>query len=239
MPRDPIPTWFFALVVVRQGDRFLLVHERKFNQPWYLPAGRVEPGETLTEAALRETLEEAGIPVILDGILRIEHSPRPEGTARLRVIFVGHPAADVPPKSTPDEESLGAAWFSLHELDDIPLRISEVPEILRYVRDGGLVHPLDLIDREGWRYGSFTWAKGSQSCRHPNCCLAASFASALPTTLNSTAAHGRTPGNMRAGSSPRSPRPPCPCSSKSSSTWRPSRCLGAAIPGAPTKRGPP
>ena len=51
MPRDPIPTWFFALVVVRQGDRFLLVHEAKHGQDWYLPAGRVEPGESLTDAA--------------------------------------------------------------------------------------------------------------------------------------------------------------------------------------------
>ena len=41
MPRDPIPTWFFAPVVVRQGDRFLLVHEAKHEQGWCVPAGRV------------------------------------------------------------------------------------------------------------------------------------------------------------------------------------------------------
>jgi 8-oxo-dGTP pyrophosphatase MutT (NUDIX family) len=74
MPRDPIPTWYFALVVVRQGNRFLLVHERKHGQGWYLPAGRVESGETLTQAAVRETLEETGVPVVLDGVLRVEHS---------------------------------------------------------------------------------------------------------------------------------------------------------------------
>ena len=32
MPREPIPTWFFVKVVVRQGDRFLLVQERRFDQ---------------------------------------------------------------------------------------------------------------------------------------------------------------------------------------------------------------
>ena len=153
MPREPIPTWFFALVVIRQGDHFLLVHEAKHEQGWCVPAGRVEPGETLIMAAVRETLEETGVPIVLDGILRIEHLPRPEGTARVRIIFAGHPAADVPPKSIADEESLGAAWFSLDELDDLPLRGPEVREILRYVHDGGEVYPLSLIAGEGSSWG--------------------------------------------------------------------------------------
>ena len=146
MPRDPIPTWCFALVVVRQEDRFLLVHERKHGQGWYLPAGRVEQGETLVNAALRETREETGVPVLLDGILRVEHSPGFQGMARLRVVFLGHPEADVPPKNVPDEESLGAAWFTI---DQIPLRGEEVRHILRYVHDGGPAYPLNLIAREG------------------------------------------------------------------------------------------
>src|SRR4051812_25175444 len=66
MAREPIPTWFFALVVVRKGDRFLLVQEHEHGQLWYLPAGRVEPGEGLCAAALRETLEESGVPVVLE-----------------------------------------------------------------------------------------------------------------------------------------------------------------------------
>jgi phosphatase NudJ len=47
MARDPIPTWFFALTVVRRGQHFLLVHETKHEQLWYSPAGRAEPGEHL------------------------------------------------------------------------------------------------------------------------------------------------------------------------------------------------
>jgi phosphatase NudJ len=57
VPRDPIPTWFSAVAVVRRpaDGRFLLVHERRHRQPWYPPAGRVEPGESCAEAAVRET----------------------------------------------------------------------------------------------------------------------------------------------------------------------------------------
>ena len=94
------PTVFIALAIVRLGRRFLIVHERKHGQRWYLPAGRVDPGETLVEAARRETLEEAGIPIVVDGIVRIEHTPLAD-CSRVRGIFVAHPADDTPPKSTP------------------------------------------------------------------------------------------------------------------------------------------
>lgn len=159
MARDPIPTWFFAVVVVRRGDRFLLVHERKHGQLWYLPAGRVEANETFVAAAERETLEESGIPVRLDGVIRIEHTAA-GGAARVRVIFAAHPVDDTPPKSAPDDESLGAAWVGLDELDGYPLRGDEVRELMQYLSAGGAVYPLSLIQAEGM---PFSAASGSRS----------------------------------------------------------------------------
>jgi 8-oxo-dGTP pyrophosphatase MutT (NUDIX family) len=149
MPRNPIPTWFFVKVVVRQADRFLLVQERRFDQAWHLPAGRAEPGETLTAAALRETLEETAVPIVLDGILRVEHTPDAD-KAYLGIIFLGHPAADVPPKSTPDDESLAAGWFPLEDAARLPLREQEdVLNVLRYVHDGGPMYPIGLLAQKG------------------------------------------------------------------------------------------
>jgi phosphatase NudJ len=148
MPREPIPTWFFSLVVVQREDRFLLVQERKHDQMWYLPAGRVEPGETLAAAAIRETLEETGIPVRLVGIVRVEHSPA-LSHSRMRVFFLAEPLDDSPPKSIPDEESLGATWVRLDELSKFPLRGDEVRELFEYVAMGGPVYSLDVLQREG------------------------------------------------------------------------------------------
>src|SRR5690606_10542082 len=111
MPSEPIPTYLFALVVVRRGGRFLVVHEAKHGQRWYLPAGRVEPGEPLFDGARREVLEETGIPVELTGVLRIEHTAYPEMT-RVRVFFTAEPVDDRPPKSRPDEHSLAARWVT-------------------------------------------------------------------------------------------------------------------------------
>jgi len=152
MSRAPIATCFFALVVVRHGDRFLLVHECKHGQTWYLPAGRVEPGETLEAAALRETLEETGLEVALEGILRVEHNPGIEMT-RVRVFYLARPLGDTTPKQVPDEHSLAARWVTLAELPRLPLRGQEVLEIFTAVAAGVPVAPLDLIVQEGapWR----------------------------------------------------------------------------------------
>jgi len=151
MPRDPIPTWFYALVVVHREDKFLIVHENSHGELWYLPAGRVEPGENMIEAARRETFEEAGIPIVIEGLVRVEHTPQRYG-ARVRAIFVAAPADDTPPKSRPDEHTLEARWVTLAELDAYPLRGREVREVFEYVARGGTIYPLTVLTYEGLPY---------------------------------------------------------------------------------------
>jgi 8-oxo-dGTP pyrophosphatase MutT (NUDIX family) len=149
VPRPPIPTWCFALVVVRREDRFLLVQEVEEGQPWYLPAGRVEPGESFAEAARREALEEGGIPIVLEGIHRIEHTTYPEGTARLRVFFVARPADDRSPKRVADAESLQASWVTLEETERLSLRAgADLPSLFRRIASGAAVYPLELLGFE-------------------------------------------------------------------------------------------
>eukprot|EP00002_Diphylleia_rotans_P019760 TRINITY_DN3818_c0_g1_i13.p1 TRINITY_DN3818_c0_g1~~TRINITY_DN3818_c0_g1_i13.p1 ORF type:complete len:170 (-),score=28.17 TRINITY_DN3818_c0_g1_i13:427-876(-) len=73
-----VPSFNICFVVVRhpQTKRFLAVKET-CDRGWWLPAGRVDPGETFQEAAIRETIEEAGIRVRLTGILSIQFAPQP------------------------------------------------------------------------------------------------------------------------------------------------------------------
>ncbi|MEL6178594.1 MAG: NUDIX hydrolase [Myxococcota bacterium] len=152
MARRPIPTWCFALVVVRLGHRFLVVQETKHDQLWYLPAGRVEAGESFAQTAHRETLEEAGISIVLEGIVRVEHTPSPDGHARMRVVFVARPADDTPPKSVADEESIQARWVTLEELDELPLRGLEFRRLFQHVADGAPIYPMRALTFEGAPY---------------------------------------------------------------------------------------
>ncbi len=65
-------------------------------------------GESLQDAALRETHEEAGVAITLTGVLSIEYSASRDGHARMRAIFLAEPVdPDAVPKTLPDYESAG------------------------------------------------------------------------------------------------------------------------------------
>ena len=106
-------------VVRRKSDgKFLLVQEFCSSGYW-LPGGGVDPGEDLDKAAIRETLEEAGVEIELKGILRMEYSPKTK-YSRLRVIFYGEPVDDsARAKTIPDFESVGACWVSIDDLSSL------------------------------------------------------------------------------------------------------------------------
>lgn len=113
-----------VLVVVPDGNgRYLIVEER--DGTFYLPAGRVETNESLVAAAVRETVEEAGVLVGLHGLLGFDHEPN-----RMRFCFVGYAAGDLTAKSTPDHHSRGARWLTKAELRRRPLRH---PEVLTWI----------------------------------------------------------------------------------------------------------
>lgn len=148
MPRNPLPTHYFALAIVRLGHRFLLVQEQKYGQTWSIPGGRVEPGEELAAACMREVLEESGVRVQLDGIYRVEHTPHDTG-ARVRLIFAATPLDDTAPKTTADDESLRAAWLTLDEIRRLPLRGAELRALLESIAAGERTpFPLDLLGHE-------------------------------------------------------------------------------------------
>ena len=133
MSREQIPSSFFVFTVVQHQGRFLVVRERKGAQGWYAPAGRLEAGESIAQAAVRETMEEAGVKVTPVSLLRIEQqwfSPATPGaipSSWWRFVLTARPSGpSLTPKSFADKHSLEARWLPLAEIAALPLRHPEV-----------------------------------------------------------------------------------------------------------------
>ena len=96
--------------LVRQDDRVLLC--RRAIEPrrgyWTLPAGYLELGETSAEGAIRETREEAGAEIVLDGILAIYNISR---IGQLQIIYRARFADPADPAAAAGPESLEIGLF--------------------------------------------------------------------------------------------------------------------------------
>lgn len=134
-----------AAVAEHEG-RFLFVQERAsrrvvLNQP----AGHVEPGESLIDAVVRETLEETGRAFRPEAVLGFYLWQAPAGRAVLRVAFAGEagPADAARPL---DRSILRAVWLGC---DELRARHAEhrSPLVRRCVEDylRGVRYPLGIL----------------------------------------------------------------------------------------------
>ncbi len=114
--QDWVPHIVVATVVEQRG-KYLIVEERingelRLNQP----AGHWEQGETLQQAAIRETLEESGWDVAIENFLGV-YEWHPPGLAYpfVRFAFAGKALRHYPQQAL-DEGIERALWLSLDEL---------------------------------------------------------------------------------------------------------------------------
>jgi phosphatase NudJ len=146
MPRQPIPAYFIVLVVVEHEGRYLLIHEQKHGQDWYLPAGGVEAGETLIQAAVRETQEEAGVLVRPTALIALDQTLWGSGAAtstRFRYALLAEPVGSLAPKRFADEHSLEARWVTRAEIRALPLRGGDVITLTDLVHERAPMLPIE------------------------------------------------------------------------------------------------
>ena len=110
-------------VVVLNEDGEVLLGLRADARIWALPAGRMEPGETYEQTAIREVREEAGYEIALERVVGDYWRPQlGEGGGDKMRVFVGRVVGGDP--SEHDAESLEVGWFPLDALPKLLFRFS-------------------------------------------------------------------------------------------------------------------
>ncbi len=101
--------------VVEKDGKYLLVQEaqKRCRGKWNIPAGHLDPNETIFDAAKREIKEESGFDVELTGVCQIGNQKR-EDDIFVSVIFATKViCGDI--KFDPNE-ILDAKWFTYEEI---------------------------------------------------------------------------------------------------------------------------
>lgn len=132
--RERLPHVTVATVVSAEG-RFLLVKERSGSEIVYnQPAGHVEAGEAIMDAALRETLEETGWEVELTHYLgTYQYHSAGNGISYVRHCFI---AAVVEQKSMQplDSDIESAVWLTREEVENLQDELRS-PMVWRAIED--------------------------------------------------------------------------------------------------------
>ena len=139
-------------VMAERDGRLLYVREQTpdgivINQP----AGHVEQGEQLVQAAFRETLEETAWQVDITGFLGIYiFQPAPGSAVYHRYCFIAEPRRQDTGQSL-DDGILEALWLTPEELEQRPGE-HRSPLVARCTRDyqAGKRLPLDAIYEHPW-----------------------------------------------------------------------------------------
>jgi 8-oxo-dGTP pyrophosphatase MutT (NUDIX family) len=131
-PNSLVPA---AGVLAADGEGRLLLQRRRDTGQWAIPMGKQEMGETPSQCAVRETLEETGVTVEVTGILGVYSDPGhivAYGDGEIRqeyeVILTGRPVSGVP---AANDEASDVAWFTPGELKALDIH----PTQWRQLRD--------------------------------------------------------------------------------------------------------
>jgi ADP-ribose pyrophosphatase YjhB (NUDIX family) len=132
------------VVVVNDTGEILLIR-RSDNDNWAVPGGAVDLGESVAQAAIRETLEESGITCELTGLVGVYSDPRhrilytSNGEVRQEFSIV-LTARRVSGRPTPSDESKEVRWVPASDLPAYTMHRSMRIRISDYLR--GDPHPV-------------------------------------------------------------------------------------------------
>lgn len=96
-----------ATIVLNDDNEILLIKGPR--RGWEMPGGQVEEGESLKDAAIRETKEESGIDIEITKFCGVFQNVK---GCICNTLFLGKPIGGVP---TTSSESLEVGYFPIHQ----------------------------------------------------------------------------------------------------------------------------
>ena len=113
-------------VVVTNGTDDILLIRRTDNGSWAIPGGAIDLGESVAQAAVRETLEESGIECAITAIVDIYSDPKhvilytSDGEVRqeFSIVLTARPLSGRP---TPSSGSSDVRWVPPSALQSYPM----------------------------------------------------------------------------------------------------------------------
>ncbi len=130
------------VVVVNDAGDILLI-SRSDNDNWALPGGAIDLGESVSQAAVRETKEETGIDCEINGLVGIYTDPghiilyTSNGEARQEFSIVLRARA-VGGQTTPSDESTEVRWVPPGEAENYTMDRSMRCRIRHYMQPDGV-----------------------------------------------------------------------------------------------------
>jgi ADP-ribose pyrophosphatase YjhB (NUDIX family) len=126
------------VIVVNDADEILLIR-RSDNGNWAVPGGAIDLGESVAQAAARETLEESGITCELTGLVGIYSDPKhrilytSNGEVRqeFSIVLTARPVSGTP---TTSDESTEVRWVPAADLPGYTMDRSMRIRINDYLR---------------------------------------------------------------------------------------------------------
>jgi ADP-ribose pyrophosphatase YjhB (NUDIX family) len=135
-PNSMVPS---VNVVVANGSGEILLIRRSDNGNWALPGGAIDLGESVAQAAVRETKEETGIDCEITGLVGIYSDPghiilyTSNGEARqeFSIVLTARPLGGDP---TPSDESAQVRWAAPSDVAGYTMDRSMRSRISDYLR---------------------------------------------------------------------------------------------------------
>jgi len=134
-PNSVVPS--ANVVVVNDTGQVLLIR-RTDNDNWALPGGAMDLGESLLDAARRETAEETGVQVQITGLVGIYTDPRhvihytsnDEVRQEFSIVFTARPVSGAP---RPSSESAEVHWVAPQQIATLRMDRSMRMRIAHYL----------------------------------------------------------------------------------------------------------